>query len=102
MNKDFLPGPTIFEWDSGNIDKNPIKHGIKNEESESIFFDTNSIFAKDLKHSKIEHRYQILGKSKSGRMLSIFFTIRKEKIRIISSRQMNVKEKKFYINTNEN
>lgn len=98
MNRDIVSEPIEFEWDKGNIDKNFKKHGVKNEDAESIFFDKKSLLIEDLKHSKIEHRYQILGESGLRVRLSIFFTLRNNRVRIISARKMNDKERNLYEN----
>ena len=94
--KDIFPKPLIFEWDKGNVDKNLKKHNIKNEEAEEIFFDDLSLLTEDSKHSKIEERYQLLGKSGKGNRLNVIFTVRETKVRIISARPMNRKERKLY------
>lgn len=96
MNNIIIPEPIIFDWDKGNKDKNIVKHGIINEDAESVFLDNGSLLAEDLEHSKSENRFQIIGKSEHYNLLSIFFTIRKEKIRIISARKMNKKERNIY------
>jgi uncharacterized protein len=49
-----------------------------------------------MKHSGIEKRWFALGKTNAGRKLFIVFTLRKDKIRIISSRDMNRKEQNTY------
>jgi len=91
-----LSAPIQFEWNKGNIDKNFIKHSVSNTECEEIFFDKNKIILKDLLHSGKELRFVILGKTKKGRLLFSIFTLRKNKIRIISSRDINKKEIKLY------
>lgn len=96
MNGDIIPEPIEFEWDGGNKDKNFRKHGVLNEEIESVFFDRKSLLAEDLEYSKFEDRFQIVGKSVMGKLLTIFFTIRKNKIRIISARGVNKKERNLY------
>ena len=96
MNQNVIPAPIEFEWDKGNKEKNLEKHGILNEEAESVFFDEKSLLAEDLKHSKFEDRFQIVGKSDMNKLLTIFFTIRKDKIRIISARGVNKKERNLY------
>ena len=96
MENAILEEPIEFEWDSGNNEKNHRKHGILNEEAESVFFDEKSLLAEDLKHSKFEDRFQIVGKSDMNKLLTIFFTIRKDKIRIISARGVNKKERNLY------
>jgi len=87
-----LSAPIQFEWNKGNIDKNFIKHSVSNTECEEIFFDKNKIILKDLLHSGKELRFVILGKTKKGRLLFSIFTLRKNKIRIISSRDINKKK----------
>ncbi len=90
MNR--FTGITGFQWDEGNLLKNPEKHGVSNSESEEIFFNEPLIVADDLKHSAIELRWYALGKTNERRMLFVVFTIRKDRIRILSSRDMNKKE----------
>ncbi len=96
MNRDIIPEPIKFEWNKGNVDKNLKKHGIKNEEAEDIFLDELSKILYDERHSIKEKRYLILGKTINSEFLSVIFTVRKDKIRIISARMMNRKEKKLY------
>lgn len=96
MNIDFISGPIEFEWDEGNKEKNLKKHGILNEEAESVFFDKKSLLADDLKHSRFEDRFQVVGKSVMENLLTVFFTIRKDRIRIISARGVNKKERRMY------
>jgi hypothetical protein len=47
-------------------------------------------------HSKFEPRYYVLGKSNDGRHLFIVFTIRRNKIRVISARNMSRRERRIY------
>ena len=84
-----------FQWDKGNIDKNFNKHGVKNEETEEVFLN-NPLIYEDLNHSKVERRYDCLGKTDKGKKLFISFTLRSNKIRIISARLMNKKERIKY------
>ena len=48
------------------------------------------------KHSSIEQRYNALSATFAGKMLFIVFMIRNEKIRVISARPMNKKEREVY------
>ncbi len=84
-----------FEWDKGNIDKN-MKHQVGDKESEEIFGSAKKTIIKDEKHSLKEERYMIWGKTNVGRKLTVFFTLRNDKVRIISARDMNRKEKNAY------
>ena len=85
-----------FDWDEGNVRKNLLKHRVTVKEGERVFFNKPLIIAKDPKHSGSEQRYSALGKTDKDRLLSIFFTVRKGKIRIISARSMSKKEKQKY------
>ncbi len=85
-----------FEWDQGNIAKNWDKHDVSVLECEQIFFNKPLIVKRDRKHSKLENRYYVLGKTNMNRLLFAVFTIRNEKIRIISARDMTVSEMERY------
>ena len=85
-----------FEWDRGNRKKNWVKHRISTKESEDLFFDKRSFTTKDTRHSTIEDRFQILGKTVKGKHLAVYFTVRGNKIRVISARPMSRKERKQY------
>jgi len=87
---------TGFQWDKGNITKNPTKHQIKNSQSEEIFLDENLLTIEDIKHSQKENRQIAIGKTFDKTLLFIVFTIRNKKVRIISARKANPKEKKAY------
>jgi len=93
---EIIPEPVQFEWDKGNIDKNLKKHGVTNEEAEEIFIDQKAVLTEDINHAIIEKRYQILGRTESGKILNVLFTIRGKIIRIISARFANRKEWKLY------
>ena len=89
-----------FEWDEGNIDKNWIKHQVSNSECEELFFNLPLLLADDEKHSQEEKRYYALGQTHANRWLFMAFTIRKNKIRVISARDVSQKEGKVYAKAN--
>lgn len=91
-----LPEPLAFDWDKGNLDKNLVKHNVTNQEAEEIFSHGPLIVAEDAKHSTKESRFVALGETKRGRKLFLSFTIRNNKVRIISVRDMNKKEEVVY------
>jgi len=91
-----LPEPILFEWDSGNIGKNFKKHNVSDKEWEEIFDSEQKLMFEDEKHSSAEKRYMIWGATKNGRRLSVFFTIRSDKVRIICARDMHKKERREY------
>ncbi|MBI2427099.1 MAG: BrnT family toxin [Candidatus Kerfeldbacteria bacterium] len=88
-------GQQEFEWDSGNSQKNVVKHGVTNEECEEVFFDPQKKILRDVLHSHKEKRYLLLGKTKHHRALFVVFTLRKSKIRVISARDLNKKERQL-------
>jgi len=85
-----------FEWDKGNIDKSYQKHSITPNQSEEIFLDKELKIVRDVRHSQKEARYIALGKTFEKKTLFIVFVIRKNKIRIISARKANKKERRKY------
>lgn len=85
-----------FDWDKGNKDKNVKKHLVSNEECEEVFYDSDKKILKDVFHSGKEERYILLGKTKAERILYLVFTLRKDKVRVISARDLNKKERKLY------
>ena len=85
-----------FEWDEGNLLKNWEKHRVSASECEQIFFNRPLVAEIDEKHSKTESRVFALGITDAGRRLFIVFTIRSKKIRVISARDMNRRERKVY------
>ena len=85
-----------FEWNSGNENKNWIKHEVSISECEQIFFNRPLVVNVNYKHSDIESRFYALGHTDLGRELFIVFTIRNSKVRDISARDMSKKEKKLY------
>ncbi len=88
--------PLEFEWDSGNQEKNLVKHRVSNAECEEIFFDSHKRVLKEMFYPTgpgHEKRYIVIGKTPKGRALYIVFTIRKNRVRVISARDMNRKER---------
>jgi len=86
-----------FDWDDGNARKNLDKHGVSQADAEQIFA-AEPLLLEDFKHSEAEARFQALGETNEGRRLHVSFTLRggHRKIRIISARDMNRKERAVY------
>jgi uncharacterized DUF497 family protein len=94
-----LSRPVEFEWDQGNLDKNWLRHGVANTEIEEVFRDDKKIIGPDFKHSTTETRYFLLGKTSKDRLLFLILTLRKGKVRVISARDLNKKQRRFYEET---
>lgn len=91
-----LPVPISFDWNQANINKNWVKHKVNYKEAEEIFFNKPLKTLKDIEHSQKEERFIAFGITDKGRKLYIVFTVREEKIRIISARDQSKKERRFY------
>lgn len=85
-----------FEWDKGNVDKSYSKHGVEPKETEEVFVDNDSLILPDFKHSQIENRFIIVGKTLAGIYLFVVFTYRGKKVRVVSARRMHSEEVKRY------
>ena len=94
-----LASLTGFQWDHGNSEKNWILHQVTNGEAEEVFFNEPILIRPDARHSsKSEARHYVLGQTNVGRLLFIAFTVRKNRIRVISARDMNQNERHIYEN----
>ena len=85
-----------FEWDEGNLLKNWERHRVTASECEQIFFNRPLVTGLDTKHSRGEDRHYGLGMTDGGRALFVVFTIRNNKVRVISARDMNRQERKVF------
>ena len=86
-----------FDWDDGNVFKNADKHNVLYSECEQIFFNIPLLVADDYAHGdEEEDRYLALGRTDHNRRLFLVFTIRVNKIRVISARNMTKLERSHY------
>lgn len=86
-----------FDWDQWNVQKNETKHGVSPLEAESLFYDKELRIFEDFKHSSSgEKRYLIYAKSMENRVVMGAFTIRREKVRMITVRVASTKERGIY------
>lgn len=95
-----LPDVVEFEWDEGNL-SHIKKHDVEPKEAESVFYN-RSVFFFDEKHSLQEDRYLAYGVNDLGRKLTIVFTFRKGRVRVISARDQSRKEGVVYSATRGN
>ena len=85
-----------FEWDDNKAKSNFLKHGITFEKAVTVFADPYLLFTEDSKHSEQEEREWAIGEAENGSMIVVIFTMRNEKIRIISARKATKRERKRY------
>lgn len=74
-----------FEWHDSKDELNKNKHGLSFVEAQEAFYDEQRIVLKDTKHSGKELRYFCIGKTRSGGIATVRFTMRGENIRIIGA-----------------
>lgn len=91
-----FPESKSFDWDQGNINKNWDKHRVHHLECEAIFFNEPIVTKVEKRGVSQEERVSALGVTNEGRFLFVVFTIRRERIRVVSARDMNKKERKIY------
>ena len=85
-----------FEWDDAKAALNESKHGVSFTEAMTVFGDLLSLTGYDPNHSGDEDRFLTMGMSATGRLLLVSHTDRGEKVRIISVREANRRERKDY------
>jgi hypothetical protein len=85
-----------FEWDENKNARNLEKHGIDFVKAKDVFADPNSVtFRSGVRHS--EERYLTIG-IVDDRLITVVFTIRNDRTRIISARRARKKEREVYGN----
>jgi hypothetical protein len=87
-----------FDWDEGNFLKNWERHGVGFWECEEVFFNRPLLVSMDAKHSNREDRRLALGRTGRNRWLCVVFIMRRDRIRVISARDMSRREKEVYRN----
>ena len=83
-----------FEWDADKAALNLKKHGVRFETAARVFNDANRIELYDSEHSTDEARYNTIGMVDN--ILFVVYTERKNRIRLISARPANRKERSLY------
>ena len=76
-----------FEWDEFKDLANQKKHGVSFTEAMESFLDPDAIKLIDDRHSEGEERFYWVGKSKSGVVITVWYTNRGSAIRIIGAGQ---------------
>ena len=89
--------PIVFDWDQWNVQKNEQKHGVSRLEAESAFYDPELRLFEDVRHSRPgEIRYILYARSLEARILMVGFTVRRDKVRVITARPASRKEREIY------
>lgn len=82
-----------FEWDEANV-RHITRHAVRPEEAEQILLNDPLVVAVQLRQG--ERRVLSLGESDAGRLLTVVFTKRTGKIRIVTAHPMNRKQRAAY------
>ncbi len=85
-----------FEWDPEKANTNWKKHRVTFLEGATAMADVLSITFADPDHSLEEDRFITMGMSDQGRLLVVSHTERDDRIRLISVRVANRRERKTY------
>jgi uncharacterized protein len=74
-----------FQWDDKKNAENLTKHGLSFYEAQEAFFDKHRVILQDTKHSAAEQRHFCIGKTATGGIATVRFTLRLGHIRIIGA-----------------
>ena len=94
MDVNFNLGDLKFVWDSEKAEINYRKHNVLFEDAALVFFDENRLEDYDDFNSDDEDRFKIIGQV--GKILTVIYTEREDKNRIISARTATKKEMEMY------
>ncbi len=83
-----------FEWDESKARANLRKHGVDFADAATMFDDNRAVTVAD--DDLEEERYVTIGMDALGRVLVVAYTIRGERIRIISARRATKRERVEY------
>jgi hypothetical protein len=83
-----------FEWDFAKRRQNREKHGVDFDEAIEVFYGPHLLRQSD---RKSEERWIAVGETEN-RILAVVFTVREQKIRIISARRARKNEERAYRN----
>jgi uncharacterized protein len=84
-----------FEWDDAKARLNIRNHGLSFEVAKEAFSDVFAVEWADERENYGEDRYNITGMVQ-GRLITVTFTIRETRIRIISARKAEPMERRRY------
>lgn len=85
-----------FEWHPLKAVANLKKHKVSFDEAKTIFGDQKHVVFPDREHSNEEERYLAIGLSDQGRFITLCFTERDPKLRLISARLSEPWERREY------
>ena len=84
-----------FEWDDEKVAQNLADHGVSFEAARLAFSDAFAAVREDRRQNYGEDRFILLGMVQ-GRLLAVSYTMRDERVRIISARFAEARERRRY------
>jgi len=88
-------GDDDFEWDDAKATANYVKHGVTFEAARDVFKDPFAIEQIDDRHDYGEERWTLLGMA-GDRLLPVAYTMRQNRVRLISARAAEPFERREY------
>ena len=85
-----------FERHGSKAAQNRKKHGVAFEEAMTVFADEQGLLVTDRFHSDDEPRSLLIGLSEKKRLLTVCFTERSHRLRLISARLVERWERREY------
>lgn len=86
--------PSGIEFDPAKAAANLRKHGVSFADAATVLNDPEALIAED--DAEDEPRYLAVGMDAMGRLLTVVYTLRGERIRLISARRATAREKAAY------
>ena len=84
-----------IEFDESKARANLKKHGVSFEEAATALFDERALSMED-PFTRGESRCLLIGMSELARLLTVVYTFRRHRIRLISARKASKRETKQY------
>jgi uncharacterized DUF497 family protein len=84
-----------FEWDTAKAEENIRKHGVDFAAAARIFLDPYRLEREDIRFPYGETRFAVIGMV-GVQVLVVIYTPRGERIRLISARKANRRERRAY------
>jgi len=82
------------EWDPRKAAANRLKHGVSFGEAVTALVDDLAVTVEDEAHG--EQRFVTVGASSDGHFLVVVYTLRNDRVRLISARRATSKERRTY------
>jgi uncharacterized protein len=84
-----------FEWDDNKAASNLVDHKVSFDLARHAFADVFAVEREDITEDYGEDRYNLLGMV-GGRLLFVAYTMRDDRIRIVSAREAEPYERRLY------